>query len=45
MLNADISGVVFEELPVNGAKSNSYGVKDSNERGVASIKYLKLINL
>ena len=34
---ADVSGTVFQDLPVNGSSLNSYGVKDGNERGVAGI--------
>jgi hypothetical protein len=38
MLYADITGTVFQDLPVNGSAQNSYGQKDSNELGVAGIK-------
>ena len=34
---ADISGTVFEDLPVNGQSVNTYGVKDSNELGVGGV--------
>ena len=34
---ADIGGVVFQDLPLNGTNLNSYGVKDSNELGVAGV--------
>jgi len=37
MVWANISGTVFRDLPVNGTTLNSYGVKDSNELGVAGI--------
>jgi len=37
MLYADVSGVVFQDLPVSGTTLNSYGVKDANEIGVAGI--------
>jgi len=37
-LYADISGVVFQDLPVNGKTVNSYGVKDDNELGIKGIK-------
>ncbi|MBD3793907.1 MAG: hypothetical protein IE889_07095, partial [Campylobacterales bacterium] len=36
-LYADISGTVFQDLPVNGTSLNTYGVKDSNELGVSGI--------
>ena len=35
--SADVSGIVFKDLPVNGQNSNTYGVKDSNEFGIAEI--------
>ena len=38
MLFANISGVVFQDLPVNGSILNQYGVKDSNEIGIKGIK-------
>jgi len=34
---ADINGVVFRDLPVNGTTANKYGVKDTNEFGVAGV--------
>lgn len=34
---ADVSGTVFRDLPVNGASANTYGKKDANETGVAGI--------
>ncbi len=37
-LYADVSGIVFKDIPVNGVTLNSYGVKDSNEIGVEGIK-------
>ena len=37
LVNADISGVVFRDLPVNGTTANKYGVKDTNEFGVAGV--------
>ena len=33
-LNAQVSGTVFRDLPVNGTSLNTYGVKDANELGV-----------
>jgi len=36
-LSANISGTVFQDLPVNGSTLNVYGVKDSNELGVKGI--------
>lgn len=35
--NADIGGTVFRDLAVSGATLNTYGVKDTNELGVAGI--------
>ena len=37
VLYADVSGIVFQDIPVNGTALNSYGVKDANEVGVAGI--------
>lgn len=34
---ADVSGTVYRELPVNGSNPNSYGIRDTNEPGVAGI--------
>jgi len=36
-LYADISGIVFQDLPVNGKTVNSYGVKNANEIGVEGV--------
>jgi len=36
-LDADVSGTVFRDLPVNGTTLNTYGVKDSNEIGIKNI--------
>lgn len=33
----DIGGVVYKDLPLNGTKVNSYGVKNSNEQGIQGI--------
>jgi hypothetical protein len=38
ILFADINGTVFKDLPMNGQSLNSYGVKESNEFGIAGIK-------
>ena len=35
--SADVSGIVFKDLPLNGQNPNTYGVKDSNEFGIAEI--------
>ncbi len=32
-----VSGTVFRDLPVNGSSTNTYGVKDANEFGVAGV--------
>jgi len=37
LLFSNISGIVFQDLPVNGSTLNHYGVKDSNELGVQGI--------
>ncbi len=37
LLFSNISGIVFQDLPVNGSTLNVYGVKDSNELGVQGI--------
>ena len=34
---ADITGTVFRDLPVNGTTLNTYGVKDANELGVEGV--------
>ncbi len=36
-MSADISGVVFRDLPVNKTDKNTYGLKDSNELGVEGV--------
>ena len=36
-LSANISGTVFRDLAVNGTTLNSYGLRESNELGVAGI--------
>ena len=36
-LNADITGTVFRDLPVNGTTLNTYGTQDANEVGIAGI--------
>jgi len=36
-LNANISGTVFKDLPVNGSELNPYGVKDVNEKGISGV--------
>jgi hypothetical protein len=33
----DVSGTVYRDLPLDGATPNTYGVKDTNELGVAGI--------
>jgi len=38
ILHADIGGIVYQDLPVNNHKLNSYGIKDSNELGVAGVR-------
>ncbi len=35
--NANVSGTVYKDLPLNGIATNTYGKKDSNEKGVAGI--------
>ncbi len=35
--NADVSGIVYKDLPLNGATANTYGQKDSNEQGLEGI--------
>jgi len=35
--SANISGIVFQDLPLNGDVLNTYGSKDSNELGVPNI--------
>ncbi|NOZ91358.1 MAG: hypothetical protein GXO60_08760 [Epsilonproteobacteria bacterium] len=37
-IQANISGVVFRDLPLNGTTLNRYGIKDINEFGVGGIK-------
>ncbi|HFU76151.1 MAG TPA: hypothetical protein ENK66_07890, partial [Arcobacter sp.] len=37
ILFAKISGLVFQDLPTNGKQLNNYGVKESNEKGIANI--------
>ena len=37
IISANVSGTVYKELPVNGSSKNTYGVKDSNEPGVAGV--------
>lgn len=32
-LFADVSGIVYRELPVNGSTQNTYGIQDVNETG------------
>lgn len=34
---AGVSGTVYQDLPVNGNSLNTYGVKDTNELGVAGV--------
>jgi uncharacterized repeat protein (TIGR01451 family) len=34
---AGVSGMVYQDLPVNGTTLNTYGVKDANELGVSGI--------
>ncbi len=36
-ITAQISGTVYEELPVNGSTLNTYGVLDGNELGVEGV--------
>lgn len=36
-LSAQITGMVWQDLPVNGASSNAYGVYNTNERGVEGV--------
>jgi len=36
-LNAQVSGTVFRDIPVNGTSLNTYGVKDANELGVEGV--------
>ncbi len=36
-LKAQVSGLVFQELPVNGNMLNTYGINDSNEPGIANV--------
>ncbi len=35
--NANVSGIVYHDLPLNVANLNTFGTKDSNEKGVAGI--------
>jgi hypothetical protein len=35
--NANVSGTVYQDLPLNGKSSNTYGQKDANEKGIAGI--------
>ncbi|CAA6822417.1 MAG: Unknown protein, partial [uncultured Sulfurovum sp.] len=37
ILYANISGIVFQDIPVNPQTLNTYGIKDSNELGVKGI--------
>ncbi|MCH9740766.1 MAG: hypothetical protein K0U38_08010 [Epsilonproteobacteria bacterium] len=34
---ANISGIVYQDLPVNGTILNTYGVKDANELGIGGV--------
>ncbi len=34
---ADVGGVVYHELPINGATQNTYGVHDVNEPGIGGV--------
>ena len=36
-INAQVSGTVFRDIPLNGTSLNTYGVKDGNELGVGGI--------
>jgi len=36
-IDAQVSGTVFRDLPVNGTSMNTYGVKDANEMGVEGV--------
>jgi len=36
-INAQVSGTVYRDLPVEGTTANTYGVKDSNELGVEGV--------
>ncbi len=36
-LNAQVSGTVFRDIPLNGTSLNTYGVKDGNELGVGGV--------
>ena len=35
--NAGVSGTVYKDIPLNGNATNEYGVKDTNDQGVAGI--------
>ena len=37
IMKAQVSGTVYQELPVNGSTLNTYGVKDANELGIEGI--------
>ena len=37
LAQAQISGIVFGDIPVNGNTQNIYGVKDINEIGIAGV--------
>ena len=37
LLEANVNGMVFKELPVDGNKSNTYGNKDVNEKGISGV--------
>ena len=37
LLSANISGIVFQDLPVDNQILNTYGIKDSNELGIEGI--------
>jgi len=36
-IQADISGTVYKDIPLNGTIPNKYGLKDSNEKGLSGI--------
>lgn len=36
-ISAQVSGIVFRDLPLNGAAANTYGIKDANELGVGGV--------
>lgn len=37
IVNAGVSGTVYKDLPLNGSSINTYGIKDSNEKGLEGI--------